>query len=242
MLRISLCMSVAFLIAACASKSGKPEEPEPPQPVIKSISVIAATTPKVYTLENVSALQFLFPIAATFNYVDSKEKAKVFNEKLNAQGSNLGSELTQLVVDELRKQGYSVKVLDNVTRPGDYPDNIDYKNVDYGTDALLHVAFKEVGLYSSRTSVNYLPRVVIKGIFFVKGQKNNFYHQDIYYGADAKKGAYWSVVADESIFYPSFDNVIAKIDDVRATFGIGTALIGKKITMQIHEELNPVAR
>jgi hypothetical protein len=147
----------------------------------------------------------------------------------------LGADLTEEVVAALRGDGFDVEILKELTRPADDPDNIDYDKVSTDADAILHLWISEVGLYSSHLSRNYIPRVNASGRLFVKGQDNDVYDEDLYYGVDAKKGKEWAIVPDPKFAYPSFDAVMSNIDEVRSAFATGTLEISKRMSEEIYD-------
>lgn len=235
MLRTIYSLAIALCLVACGSQ---PKNTPPPvavaKPKIKSIAIVPATTPKNYTLENASAAQFLFPIAASAYAINNKANAKAFNEKLSARPSALAGNFTESVVAALRRHGYDVQVLSNVARPADDPDDIDYDKLSYVADAVLHLAFTEVGLYSPRSSDNYLPRVNAKGVVFVKGFEDDLYDEEIRYGVDARSGKSWAIPADEKIAFSNFNDVLTRLDTVEATFLTGVQEISRRLSDQVH--------
>jgi hypothetical protein len=207
------------------------------KPVIKRIAVIPASNPRWYTFENAAPPVGGYPFQFWVNKLDSKSKAKLFNDKVNAQPAALGTDLTQQVVASLRDRGFTVEILDGVTRPPDDPDNIDDDKVSTNADAILHVWISEVGLYSSGYSRNYLPRVNVSGKLFVRGQEDNVYDEDLCYGVDARKGKEWAIQPDAKYTYPSFDAVMARIEEVRSSFADGTREISTRMSGQIIESI-----
>jgi hypothetical protein len=233
MLRFLLVATTFMFATACSTQP----KVIAPKPVIKSIAIIPATSPANYTLENVSAVQFLIPLAATVNYLDSKQKAKAFNEKLAARPPSLGPSFTEEVARSLRLLGYEVQILEGVLRPPGDLDNVDYAKVVTTADAVLHVQFTQVGLFSPRSSANYIPRVNAYGTMFVKGRTDYLYDQQVYYGVDATSSALWSIPSDPKFAYTSFDSVLSNIDEVQNAFQIGAQAIGKRIAEQVHESI-----
>jgi len=235
LLRLLAALVTLLLISGCAT------QPKPVQdkPSIQTIAIISATTPATYTLENVSAVQFLIPLAATANYLDSKEKAKTFNEKFGPQASPLGARFTEDVAKSLRAYGYDVKILNDVSRTAAEPDKVDHKSVLTSADAVLHLRFTNIGLFSSRSSSDYVPRVNALGQLFVntKGKATYLYDEDMYYGADAKNGRSSSIIADARFAYPSFAAVMDSIDGVRQAFETGASEISQRMSMQIHNAI-----
>lgn len=233
MLRFLLAATTLLFATACSTHP----KVIAPKPVIKSIAIIPATSPANYTLENVSAVQFVIPLAATFNYLDSKQKAKAFNEKLAARPASLGPSFSEEVARSLRLLGYEVQVLEGVLRPPGDLDNVDYAKIVTTADAVLHVQLTEVGLFSPRSSSNYVPRVNAYGTLFVKGRADYLYDQQVYYGVDATSSKAWSIPSDPRFAYNSFDAVLSNIDEVQNAFQVGTYAISKRIAEQVHESI-----
>jgi hypothetical protein len=229
MLKIVATLFTLALLTACATHP-KTLVSRPP---IKRIAVIPASNPRWYTFENATP-PVGYPFQFWVNKLDSKNKAKLFNDQMNARPTTLGDDLTQQVVAALRGYGFTVEVLDGLKRPPDDPDNIDYDKVSADADAILHVWISEVGMYSSHMSRDYIPRVNVSGKMFVKGADDNIYDDDIYYGVDAKKGKEWAIMPDAKFAYPSFDDVMSRIDEVRSAFEIGSVEISKRMSDQIN--------
>jgi hypothetical protein len=233
MLRVVTTLLTLLLLTACATHPKTIAS----KPVIKRIAVIPASNPRWYSFENAAA-----PVANTtllfwVNKIDSHGKAKIFNDKMNAQPAALGVDLTEQVVTSLRDHGFTVEILDGVARPADDLDNIDYDKVSTNADAILHLWISQVGLYSSPLSSNYIPRVNASGKLFVRGEDDNVYDEDLYYGVDAKKGKTWAILPDPKYAYPSFDAVVARIEEVRSSFADGTREISTRMSAQIVDSI-----
>jgi hypothetical protein len=208
------------------------------KPVIHSIAIIPATDPAWYSFENVNAIVYAVPVTFFANKLDSRHKAKLFNDKLKSPPLPLGSELTENVAAALRSDGFAVEILNDVKRPPKEPDDVDYDGISTNADAILHLKIDEVGLYSSHTSADYIPRVNVSAKLFVKGQDDNLYDEDLYYGVDAKKDKSWAIMPDARFAYPSFEAVMTGTDDVRAAFETGAREIGSRISEQINGSSN----
>src|SRR5260370_1251981 len=230
MLRVVTTLLILVLLTACATHS----KTIAIKPVIKRIAIIPASNPRWYSFEN-AAPPVGYPFQFWVNMLDSKSKAKLFNDKLNSQPTTLGADFTEEVAAALRGYGFTVEILDGLTRPANDPDNIDYDKVSTAADAILHLWISEVGLYSSHMSRNYIPRVNASGKLFVKGQDDNVYDGDIYYGVDAKKGKDWAIVLDAKFAYPSFEAVMSNVDEVRSAFATGALEISKRMSEQIYD-------
>jgi hypothetical protein len=208
-----------------------------PKPIasksIRNIAVIPATNPRWYSFENAAPPVVGYPFQFWVNKLDSKSKARRFNDEIGSQSNRLGTDFTDEVVTALRSYGFTVEVLDGVARPVDDPDNVDYDKIFTNADAILHVSLSEVGLYSSPWSRDYIPRVNASGKLFVKGQDDNLYDEDFCYGVDAKKGKEWAILPDSKFAYPSFEAVISHVDEIRSAFSIGALEIAKRMSEQI---------
>ncbi|HEY2462443.1 MAG TPA: hypothetical protein VGI32_00145 [Steroidobacteraceae bacterium] len=221
----------AMLLTACATHS-KTIVNNPPV-TIKRIAIIPATNPIWYSFEN-AAPPIGYPFQFWVNKLDSKSKAKIFNDRMQPAQGTLGDDLTREVANELRGYGYSVEILQGVIRPPNEPDNVDYDKVTTDADAIVHVWISEAGMYSSHMSTRYIPRVNAGGKIWVKGQEDSLYNEDIYYGVDAKAGKKWAILPDPKYSYPDFDSLMASIPEVETALASGTSQIGKKISEQIY--------
>ena len=229
LIRVLVTVLASGLLGACASHP----KVVAPKPTIRSIAIIPATDPAWYSFENVNAIVYAVPVTFFANKLDSRHKAKLFNDKLKSQPLPLGSALTENVAAALRSDGFTVEILSEVKRPPDDPDNVDYDSVATKADAILHLKIDEVGLYSSHTSTNYIPRVNASAKLFVKDQDDDIYEEELYYGVDAKKGKAWAIMPDAKFAYPSFEAVMTDTDDIRTAFETGMREIGQRISAQI---------
>ncbi len=231
MLKLSLWIATVLITTACSNQP----KTALTKPVVRSIAIIPATDPTPFAFENKSAAAFVIPLVATVNHLDSKTKAKEFNEKLLAEPLALGAKLTNDIATELRRYGYQVQILEAVSRPVDDIDNVDYKTVSTHADAVLHLRFTKVGMFSPRSSTSYLPRVNAQGTVFVTGREDDLYDEEITYGVDTSSPTSWAIVADPKFAYPSFEAVLAAIGDVRQVFSTGSEAISRRMARQVHD-------
>jgi hypothetical protein len=229
-LKVVAVFSILALMSACATH---PKTTASRPTAIKRIAIIPASNPKLYSFENAAPPIGGYPFQYWVNKADSKSKAKIFNDRLNSKPANLGDEFTAEVAAALRGHGFTVEILEGLSRPADDPDNVDYDKVTSNADAILHVWISEVGLYSSGFSLDYIPRVNAGGKLFVKGQEDNIYSEDIYYGVDARKGKQWAIVPDAKYAYRSFELVMSNIDELRSAYATGVLEISKRMSDQI---------
>lgn len=234
MTRVLTTLLAAVLLTACASHP----KPIPGKPAIRRIAIIPASNPTWYSFEN-AAPPVGYPFQYWVNKLDSKSKARIFNEKLHSPEIRLGDDITEQAVTALRACGFSVEILQDLKRRPNEPDNVDYEKITTDADAILHLWIDEVGVYSSHMSTDYIPRVNAGGKLWVKGQDDSIYDEVIYYGVDAKKGKAWAIVPDAKYAYPTFDAVMANIGEVRAAFAIGALEITKRMSEQIYSAAMP---
>src|SRR5258708_20328734 len=92
MLKVVAVLSILALMPACATHpkttAGRPA-------AIKSIAIIPASNPKLYSFENAAPPIGGYPFQYWVNKADSKSKRKIFNDRLNSQPAYLADELPQ---------------------------------------------------------------------------------------------------------------------------------------------------
>lgn len=226
---IAAILSVA-LLGACAGHKIQPQS----KPVVKRIAIIPATNPQTYTLYNATP-PVGYPFQFWVNKADSANKEQVLNQRLQRQPLDLAKDFTDEVAEGLRSRGLQVVILQDLQRKPGEPDNVDYDKITTDADVILHLWIQEVGLYSSHTSANYIPRFNASGNLWVKGQEDSLYSQDIYYGVDAKRGKSWAITPDPKFAYRYFDDVLDRFDEVRSCFEIGAHEVGRTMSGQIYE-------
>jgi hypothetical protein len=232
-MKILLAAALSILLTACASKPTVAVQ----RPAIARIAVVAATDPTWYAFDNVNALQYLVPISALGFHLDSKGKARVFNETMAAAPAPIGAALTQVVVDGLRAQGYEVDVLD-VRRTPDDPDSVEHESLVTSADAVLHLHFGQVGLHSPRSATDYLPRINARAMLFYPGKEPAYIHDaEVFYGVDARNGTSWSIAADKRWAFPSYDAVLTRMPEVKEMFLEAADLLGRRTSAQVHASI-----
>lgn len=226
-------VAVLASLAACAAKpkyAGKP--------VVTKIALIPASEPLTLTLQNQNGVvQTLIPIAALGFHLDSKAKAKLFNERMASQRLALAPKVTTIVVAALRSAGYAVEVLDDLVRSADDPDDIDYGKIKTDAEAIVQVRVNEVGMFSSKLSPDYLPRVTVDGKLYIRNRDDSIYDETLYYGVDAKEGKTWAIVSDRRYVYPNFEDVMSKIAELRTVFEEATVALAHLLAKQMQDTL-----
>ena len=203
--------------------------PEAPKPVVKKILVLAVMPPDRFWTYNNWVLGF----AAIPSAVANRIKSNIFEEKMVAEREAMGPKLTAALVEQLRKQGYEAEVLDWPGRKD--PDTIDIGKLP-GTDPVLHVYFGDTGMDSARLSRYYQPRVNISVDLVGRGELGSLYGESIYYGADARGEASWSVPAPERYRFPDFASLVDRPADVVASLDAGIQGLAQRVARNIKDQ------
>jgi hypothetical protein len=218
----TIARNAVLLALACALCACSTAAKHAPRPAVRTIAVIPAVDPDWYSLRNANLLGHLSGIADLAFAQDSRVKARAFTEKLIGLTPPLGAELTKSVVDGLNRQGFVATVVPTADLVGQDLRDIDYEKIKTPADAVLHVYFTDVGVYSGLTSVHYLPRTNIYGYLFSPKDAGYIHEETVYYGADGREGKTWSVPADPSFAYRSFEDLQGKVAEVASGFAQGT--------------------
>lgn len=231
---IRLVMAAAMIaaLAACASKVPLRESP-----VVHRIALIPASEPRQLTLLNQTVAAFLSPIVETGVILSSRAKAREFSEAMQSRHLGLAARLTTTVVEGLRRAGYRVDVLDQLVRPVGDPDDIDYDKLGTDAEVIVQLRINEVGVFSSRTSSNYLPRVNVDGKLYVRAFDDAPYDETLFYGVDAQTGHDRMIMADPKLAYPTFDAVMASADQLGVVFQDATDRLASLLTADLLKSL-----
>ncbi|WP_429590383.1 hypothetical protein [Variovorax sp. PvP013] len=220
-----LCVTTG-LLAACASRTPSPPAP---LPVVHRINVLPVRPIERLYTENKG-----IPVGALWQALADRIKSNSFTELMDETRKNMGPRMTAALVRRLKEQGFEARVLDGVDRPAKSPEDIDYARIP-GDDPVLHVHFYDVGMYSSRFSLAYKPRVNV-GVAFLRPRDEDYlYSESIYYGADADAGppTSGSVPADERHVWTSFDEMVRKSDDVARSYEDAVDTLAARIATNI---------
>jgi len=234
-LRLKLVIALLILIATTGCATRSPITPT--KLVVKKIGILPVTEPARFALENRSSASLLLPIAAIGFAADSRAKQQVLSEKISIQDKRLGAALSSYLLDTLQASGYEVVLLTGVPRPSNDPENIDFQAINTDADAVLHVYFDEVGLFSEAFSAAYSPRLNIRAtLHSVKGDED-IYDETLCYGVDSRPRKNCAIASDPSASYASFEEMVAKTSQISDVFALGTIAIGKRFAAHINATL-----
>ena len=104
-------------------------------------------------------------------------------------------------------------------------------------EVIVQLRFREVGVFSPRSSSDYLPRVNVDGKLYIRALDDAPYDETLYYGVDAQSGNAGAIKADAKLKYPNFDAVMAKTDELQATFENATDVLAQLLATQLKQAL-----
>jgi len=216
--------SVVFtFFAGCGSTSKVPANSTP----VTQIMVLPVAPIKKLFTENKGV-----PMGMLWQGLADRHKSAAFTESMETTRNSMALALTSELLKELKAQGFEAQVLEGVARPPASPDDIDYPKLPT-TQPVLHVYFEEVGMYSSRFSLDYIPRVNVTAYLVRPQSAESIYNETIYYGADARGESHKSIPADARYKWPSFDALIQQPKEVSDAYGAAVTAIASKIALNL---------
>ena len=172
------------------------------------------------------------PVGVLWQGLADRIKSNAFTESMEATRNSMALELTTALLKELNESGFDAQLLEGVARPASSPDDIDYVKLPTALP-VLHVYFDEVGMYSSRFSLDYIPRVNVTAYLVRPRDEESLYSETISYGADAGSKASRSIASDLRYKWPSFDALIQQPKEVSDAYGAAVAAIASKIAVNL---------
>ena len=219
---LAVVMTASLLLTACSSAVQKPA------PEVKQVRVLpVAPIDRLYT-ENKGV-----PVGVLWQAIADRVKSNDFNERMSATRIALAPRLTQALTRELKAQGFEASALEGVPRPSNDPDDVDYSRLP-GTEPVLHVYFSEMGMLSSRFSLDYLPKLNVRAVLLQPGFEDYIYDESIYYGVDASgTEESWSVPSDPRFKWPNFDALVQQPELVVQSYEAGVDALAARIARNI---------
>lgn len=232
---------VAVGLGGCASGTKSVAPAPAPVPVVRKIALVPAADPLALTLNNRNLATSAVPIAGLALRSVNEKKAEALNERLPVSSLGLGRALTTPVAEALRAAGYEVEVLQDIYRPVDEPDDVDLDTLVTDAPVIVHLKFEEVGVYSGLFASAYVPRVNVQGKVYAKSLDDKLYDESLAFGADARRNAF-SIAADPAYAYASFDELIARADELSTAFRAGSDALARRMAGQIIAALSTKTR
>lgn len=229
----SLIVPVAFfvMLVGCAAPSAPPE----PKPHVARIRVLP-----VMPIERLYTDNKGIPVGVLWQAIADRVKSNDFTQRMESTRLGLGPKFTAALVESLKAEGFEASVMEGVERPPKSPENIDYTRRPAG-DPILHVYIPELRMYSSRFSLDYIPRVNVSALLMRAQSDDAIYSESLYYGADSRGTASWSIPADPRFKWPSFSALVERPEVVAESYEAAVSAIAHRIAANIRAEASPVA-
>lgn len=233
--RVAILLLSFFTVGALATEVGDAAAAQRTQSKPMEIALAPVLQPAKYSIENRGGALSLFPGGVWGQKgIDAGRRAE-FVEVLQAQKLDFGAEMTAALRAALTENGVRVVGLDEIKYVEDDPRSLDYPQLKSSANHVLNVNIDEVGLYSGRTTTSYLPRFNVTFGLVDRRTENVFYEPTIYYGVDARKNSEDQILADSQFIFESYEQAIARRDDLVAAFREGIRKVAALAARQVRD-------
>jgi hypothetical protein len=200
----------------------------------ETISLVPIQAPTTMSFENRGgALDLLALPGMVASRGIATSRAVELSNLLRKREVQFGTELTQALLAELKAHGVEVELLEEAPFFPDDPTALDYAKLPPTASLVLSGNYDAVGFYSGRLTTQFRPRVNVT-VYLVRRQgEQTLYSQSIYYGADASKPAEDMIPADAKFTFASYDDTMARPDDVVEAMRDGVHRIARQIAEQV---------
>ncbi|WP_288254404.1 hypothetical protein [uncultured Hydrogenophaga sp.] len=208
----------------------------------RSVLLIPAADPVEYTVTVRTAATMLFPIASLGALSDGRQKSKDLTGLMRAQAPGHGLFLAERVAQRLRAAGYAVRVLEQVDRKPDDPDNIDVESLTFEEDIGLHLQFDAIGFHSGMGTSEYVPKLNIDAYSFPRGAEWYPYSTTLFFGVDARPDKEWAIVAPAGATFPTYEALIGNPASVDTVYRNALDQLAERVVaqFQVQSPLKPV--
>lgn len=235
-----MALSAMAFLAGCASKPAQPVEAVVVRPIPTRIALVSVVAPPRMVIENRGSALGLFALPGLLAQRNMERTyADRLTQALRARSLNLGEEMTAALSAELTRLGYTVEVIRNARRPKDDPEGVEYDSIQTDADAIVTARYDGYGMYAGQFSTQYLPRLNVDIEVVRKSDQADLHAHSIYYGADASRSTDDQIPADARYAYGSFEQVMARPDEVAEGFRTGMRQIAALAAKQLHKVGRP---
>jgi hypothetical protein len=229
-------MMAMTLVAAGLGACSKSTLPPPPKPALTRIQVLPVLPPANVRTRNSSLLYSSFgALGALANYASDQANSEEFQAKIEAERQQMGAKLTTALVKQLRREGYQAEVLQGVVRNPESPEEVDYKGLP-GKEPVLHVYYLQADMHSSTLSTYYVPRINITASLVGRGSEDALWAESIYYGADSKGNASWSIPSPDRFQFADFQSLIKQSPQVLASYDHGIEALARRVARNLRKQ------
>lgn len=243
-LRLWLLMLVlAILAAGCARHRAEPVAEEPaPLPVLGTITLVPVEPPANLFTDNRSAPVVGWLWVGLVNSVLDKNKSADFDALHADYRRQLGDRLTQAVRRELEARGFPVRLAAREDVKRDKHNIVKFRKF-IGHEVVLDIQYDEVGMYSSRLNINYLP-LVHTTVYMARpdGGGEFLYEYSYLYGAHAAKTQDGYIVSAPRFAFDSFESLMSQPELARASLDDGLEKIARNLGNDIAAQFKPPPR
>lgn len=238
-------------LTGCASAPTMPRQVFNPssKAAIKRIALLRVVEPTRYVALDIHRLSPEVIIGLTgiiiggeLNDADTRVQranTDLLSRRLGLQKLAVGSQLTEAIEVELKKQGYEVVLL-SLGRPAgvtfDDSDDVDYSGILTPADAVLDVRIPMAGYVSPAGASDYAP--VIRANVRLTSLKSNvqLYFQAFDYGAQLQLDNVEHLPAQAKYAYGNFETLMEHSLAAQDAIGEGARVIAARIALQLSDD------
>ncbi|MBA1446328.1 MAG: hypothetical protein M3H12_02755 [Chromatiales bacterium] len=222
---------IAISIGGCGSIPQQPYDKQANSSV-KKIALLAVPEIKQYQISTKHLGNAFGIIGAMIAEQDLNEKITSFNSSMESNNLMLWQVLTNTLYYELSNKGYDVVLIDSIERePTKFIEN--YKDIDEDVDAYIDTYIWWAGYKSDSIASPFIPTIHSWVRVIASKNEELLYTTEVSYGHKIYNEAKFIPVANRSLEFDSFDELITQADN--AADGLSDAV--KAIAQQIAAEL-----
>jgi hypothetical protein len=220
----------AVLLTGCAGVHKQAFNKEDSQG-IKTIGIIEPAQPEKYAVHNIGHAGMYFGlIGGLIAAADMNSKTDQFTELMKARGFNITEEFQKVLVEELKKAGYSIKLI-KVRR-----ENVafleSYEALDTEADVYLD-SIVSAGYLCASGGSDYIP-AVRSGVRMVKRGSGEILYQDVIaYGYEARRSEAVCIAAPQEYYFKNFEALSSSPDRALEGLRTGIPLLAKRIAQDL---------
>lgn len=236
---------MALLLGACASRNNNVVLEEPAADAgtpIGTITLVPIAPPKRLYTDNRGVPVFGAVATGITNTIMDKFKSADFDSRYADYREQAGAKLTQAMMQELRRRGFTVKLAPAGFAERDENDAVDFTRLPAGT-TVLEVQFDLFGMYSGRTSTDYMPMIDTYIRLGTSAYKKDGYLHDAYYmyGGWANRTGDGYILPETKYAFPNFESLMTQPELVRESYDDGIKKLAWHLVRDFRMSFKPMA-
>jgi hypothetical protein len=160
-------------------------------------------------------------------------RSREMSNLLSAAKFDVKSEFESRLFAALQDRGIKILPGDTLKTYKDDPTAFDYKSSTDASDYVLVTKIEDVGLYSSRFSRQFEPKLNVSFELTERKTEKSLYSAWIYYGADARKNSDDQILADEKFRFSSYNDTVERKEDLVESLREGVSKLSILAASQI---------